>query len=95
MIHKLCQFKNLLASSYLKCLYTCDPNETCSMNKLACNVERDLSESTEDENTKEPTGWIDSSSILNDPFISQVRFQTFFFPPKRGYCIVTLQKYVL
>jgi len=44
------------------------------MSKLECTVEEALSESTVDEND-EPTGWIDSSSILNDPFISQVRLQ--------------------
>lgn len=58
------------ASSYLKCTYLCGPLETCSMSKLECTVEEALFESTADENG-EPTGWIDSSSILNDPFISQ------------------------
>ena len=48
--------------------------ETCSISKLECTVEEPLSESTADEND-EPTGWIDSSSILNDPFISQVGLQ--------------------
>lgn len=47
------------------------------MSNLECTVERELSESTADENDN-PTGWIDSSSILNDPFISQVSFKVNF-----------------